>query len=227
MHFCTMRAKHRPAASSPAHMPSCIADRCEAPSQGASTRRGRTVVVPRMAPHRRRARARAVHNAGLSLCDGAFSGSSSSMTFASGLTPRSPRRLRFLRNSVQKGLASLAPTFRPSTSRWPSVFTPAAAITTTFTYFGAAQERAHALVEPATQPADLALGHAARAERVDEGAHRAGGDALHIGLLDADRERLLRRTPWPSETRGRSCPGAAWGSSARRCRRAHPSCAPC
>ena len=48
-------------------------------------------------------------------------------------TPRRPRRFRLRRNSVQKGSASLAPTFSPSTSRWPSVFTPTATMTATLT----------------------------------------------------------------------------------------------
>ena len=38
-------------------------------------------------------------------------------------TPRKPRRFRLRRNSVQNGSASLAPTFMPSTWRWPSVWT--------------------------------------------------------------------------------------------------------
>jgi hypothetical protein len=38
--------------------------------------------------------------------------------------------------------------------------------------------RRHLLVELAAQPADLALGNAAHAERLDQIVHRAGGDAL-------------------------------------------------
>jgi len=59
----------------------------------------------------------------------------------------------------------------------------------------AVQERAHALVEFAAQPADLALGHAAHAQGLDQIVHRARGDALHIGLLDHGGERLLGGAP--------------------------------
>jgi hypothetical protein len=44
------------------------------------------------------------------------------------LTPRRPRR-----ESIHKGYVSLGPTFRPSTSLWPSVFTPTTTITATLT----------------------------------------------------------------------------------------------
>jgi len=47
------------------------------------------------------------------------------------LTPRSPRRLRLRRNSGQNCSSSEEPTFRPNTSRWPSMFTPTATITAT------------------------------------------------------------------------------------------------
>jgi hypothetical protein len=49
------------------------------------------------------------------------------------LTPRRPRRIKFLKNSVQNGSASLAPTFMPSTWRWPLVLTATATITATLT----------------------------------------------------------------------------------------------
>jgi hypothetical protein len=49
------------------------------------------------------------------------------------LAPLRPRRFRLRRNSVQKGSASEAPTFKPSTSRWPSVLTLSATITDTLT----------------------------------------------------------------------------------------------
>ena len=55
------------------------------------------------------------------------------LSLMTSLTPRRPLRFRLLRNSVQNGSASEAPTFRPSTSRWPSVFTPTATITATLT----------------------------------------------------------------------------------------------
>jgi hypothetical protein len=65
---------------------------------------------------------------------------------------------------------------------------------------------AHALVDLRAQAADLALGDAGHAQRLDPrrsapttevGAgseprvHRAGRDALHVGLLDHRRQRLL------------------------------------
>ncbi len=49
------------------------------------------------------------------------------------MTPRSPRRLRLRRKSVQKGSASLGPTAIPKTSRPPSVFTATAIIIATDT----------------------------------------------------------------------------------------------
>jgi hypothetical protein len=55
------------------------------------------------------------------------------LSLITSFTPRRPRRFRLRRNSVQNGSASLAPTFSPSTSRWPSVFTPTATITATLT----------------------------------------------------------------------------------------------
>jgi hypothetical protein len=55
------------------------------------------------------------------------------LSLMTSFTPRRPRRFRLRRNSVQKGSASEVPTFSPSTSRWPSVFTPTATITATLT----------------------------------------------------------------------------------------------
>ena len=49
------------------------------------------------------------------------------------LTPRSPRRASWRRNSIQKVSASEAPIIMPSTSRRPSVLTPTAMITATET----------------------------------------------------------------------------------------------
>src|SRR5664280_1287046 len=59
----------------------------------------------------------------------------------------------------------------------------------------AIQEGADPLVELAAQPADLALGDAAHAERLDQLIHRAGGDALDVGLLNHGGEGLLGRAP--------------------------------
>lgn len=47
------------------------------------------------------------------------------------LTPRSPRRVRFRRNSVQNCSASDAPMSMPKTSRWPSLLTLAAMMAAT------------------------------------------------------------------------------------------------
>ena len=55
------------------------------------------------------------------------------LSLITSLTPRRPRRIRLRRNSVQNGSASLAPTFMPSTWRWPSVLTATAIITATLT----------------------------------------------------------------------------------------------
>ncbi len=46
------------------------------------------------------------------------------LSLMTSLTPRIPRRFRLLKNSVQNGSASPVSAFNPSTSRWPSVFTP-------------------------------------------------------------------------------------------------------
>jgi hypothetical protein len=48
-------------------------------------------------------------------------------------TPRSPRRVRLLRKSVQNGSASEAPTCMPRTSRRPSVLAPMAIMAATET----------------------------------------------------------------------------------------------
>lgn len=55
------------------------------------------------------------------------------LSLMTSFTPRNPRLFRLRRNSVQKGSASEAPTFSPSTSRWPSVFILTATMTATLT----------------------------------------------------------------------------------------------
>jgi len=55
------------------------------------------------------------------------------LSLMTSLTPRSRRRVRLRRHPVQNGSASLAPTFIPSTWRWPSVLTATATITATLT----------------------------------------------------------------------------------------------
>src|ERR1019366_7462375 len=55
----------------------------------------------------------------------------------------------------------------------------------------AGQEGLHALVDLAAQPRDLAFADALHAHGADQIVHRAGRDALDIGLLDHRRQRLL------------------------------------
>jgi len=55
----------------------------------------------------------------------------------------------------------------------------------------AGEEGLDLVVDLFAQPADLALGDAAAAHRLDEVVHRAGGDSLDVGLLDHRCERLL------------------------------------
>ena len=53
----------------------------------------------------------------------------------------------------------------------------------------------HLLVDLLAQPADLALGDAAHAHRLDQIVDRAGRDALDVGLLDHRGQRLLGHAP--------------------------------
>src|SRR4051794_8528108 len=53
------------------------------------------------------------------------------------------------------------------------------------------QERFHRVVDLFAQPADLALGDAGHAHRLDQVVDRARGDAVHIGFLNNRGERLL------------------------------------
>lgn len=53
------------------------------------------------------------------------------------------------------------------------------------------EEGFHLAVDLFAQPRDLALGDAAHPHRLDEIVNRARRDALHIGLLDDRRQRLL------------------------------------
>ena len=54
----------------------------------------------------------------------------------------------------------------------------------------AVEEGLHLVVDLATRSADLALGHAAHAHRLDELVDRAGRHALDVGLLDDSGQRL-------------------------------------
>ena len=57
----------------------------------------------------------------------------------------------------------------------------------------AAEERVDPLVDLRAQPRHLALGDPAHPHRLHQLVHRAGGDALDIGLLDDGGQRLLGR----------------------------------
>ena len=128
------------------------------------------------------------------------------------LTPRRPRRASLRRNSVQNVSASEGPMSMPSTSRRPSLLTPTATITATETmrpllahlHVGrvdpqirpvaldrAVEEGLHLLVDLLAQPADLALGDAGHAHRLDQIIDRAGRDALDVGFLHHGGQRLL------------------------------------
>jgi hypothetical protein len=54
-----------------------------------------------------------------------------------------------------------------------------------------AEECLHLVVDLSTQPAHLAFGDAAHPHGLNKVVHRAGRDALHIGLLHHGGERLL------------------------------------
>jgi hypothetical protein len=53
------------------------------------------------------------------------------------------------------------------------------------------EERLDLGVELGADPRDLAPGDAVHPERPDQIVHLAGGDALHVGLLDHRHERAL------------------------------------
>src|SRR6202008_3652281 len=53
------------------------------------------------------------------------------------------------------------------------------------------EERLHLVVDLTTQPRDLALGDTAHAHGLHQIVDRAGGDALHVGLLHHRGERFL------------------------------------
>lgn len=55
------------------------------------------------------------------------------------------------------------------------------------------QESVHTLVDFGAEAADLALGHAARAHRLDQVVDRARRDAVDVGLLNNGNEGLLGR----------------------------------
>ena len=57
----------------------------------------------------------------------------------------------------------------------------------------AGQKSLHPLVDLGAQPGHLALADAVHPHGPHQVVHRASGDALHVGLLDDGRQRLLRR----------------------------------
>ena len=63
------------------------------------------------------------------------------------------------------------------------------------------QEGVHPLVDLGAEAADLALGHAACAHRLDEVINRPCRDAMDVGLLDHRHEGLLRRATRLKEAR--------------------------
>ena len=132
------------------------------------------------------------------------------------LTPRRPRRASLRRKSLQNVSASEGQMSRPSTSRRPSPLTPMAmtarrrddATAPAHLQIGrvepdigpvafdrAAEEGFDLLVDLLAQPADLALGDAVQAHRLNEVVDRAGRDALDVGLLHDRRDGLLRHPP--------------------------------
>ena len=60
---------------------------------------------------------------------------------------------------------------------------------------GAVKEGFDPLVDLLAEAADLALRDPAHAHRLDQVVHRAGRDALDVGLLDDSRQRLLGHPP--------------------------------
>ncbi len=63
------------------------------------------------------------------------------------------------------------------------------------------EEGLHLAVDLLAQPADLALGDAGHAHRLDQLIDRAGRDALDVGFLDDGGERLLGHAPRLEEAR--------------------------
>jgi hypothetical protein len=63
------------------------------------------------------------------------------------------------------------------------------------TFQRSVEEGLHLVVDLAAQPADLALGDAGHAHRLDQIIDRAGRHALHVSLLDDGGERLLGHAP--------------------------------
>ena len=66
---------------------------------------------------------------------------------------------------------------------------------------GASEEVLHPAVDLAAEPRDLALADALHPHGPDQVIHRARRDALHVGLLDHRRQRLLRQPPGLQEGR--------------------------
>jgi hypothetical protein len=132
------------------------------------------------------------------------------------LTPRRPRRASLRRKSVQKVSASegpivhaqhLAPAVAVDADRDDHGDRDDAAGLAHLQVGGVdpeigpvaldrpVEEGLHPLVDLLAQPADLALGDAAHAHRLDQVVDRAGRDALDVGLLDHRGQRLLGHPP--------------------------------
>src|ERR1700694_280714 len=118
----------------------------------------------------------------------AFSPSWASETTS--LTPRRPRLASLRRKSVQKVSASVAA--RLHIGRVQPDIGP-------FAFERTVEKGRDLAVDLAAQPADLALGDAGHAHRLDQLVDRARGDALDVGFLDHRGERLLRHPAWLQE----------------------------
>ena len=139
------------------------------------------------------------------------------LSLITSFTPRRPRRFRLRRNSVQKGSAGLRGAHLQAQHLTLAVGVHADshydrdahdAPGLTRLHVGrvnpqvgpvaldlAPQEGVDPFVEFAAQAADLALGNAAHAQRLDQVVHGTRGDALHIGFLDDGGERLFGGAP--------------------------------
>ena len=88
------------------------------------------------------------------------------------------------------------------------------------------QEGLHAGVDLCAEPAHLALRDAGAAHRLDQVVDRSRRDAVHVGLLDHRRQRLLHQPAAGAGSRGSRCPCGASGCANPPPRPASPSPAP-
>jgi len=87
----------------------------------------------------------------------------------------------------------------------------------------ALEEGADALVDLLAQAADLALGDAGHAQRLDQLVDRAGRDALHVGPPGSPPRAPSPRPGAAPGSPGSSCLFSAWGCAAPPCRHGSPS----